>query len=219
MILRLLASPAALRPDPGTARDWLSQELSRGAYQQSLLERVNAWFDDLLARLRDTTSGSDGLGTLVAVVVVVALAAGLALLLSRLRTNAPARSPEAAVFSEVREASAVHRRRAGEALRAGRFEEAVVESVRAITSGLFERELLPQHLDVTVHEVSEQGASLFPVHGDRLRAVGRAFEDTRYGDRAATREQAEEAVALDHDLLGLSPDRGGAGEPVSAVPR
>jgi hypothetical protein len=212
-------APTALRPDPGTARDWLREELSHREYHESLLQRVGHWFDELIGGLRDATTSSGGLGTAIAVVVLVVLATALALLLSRLRRNAPGRVEESTVFSEGREPGGVHRRRAREALHAGRWEEAVVESVRAITSGFFELGLVPEHLDVTVHEVSETGAALFPDQGDRLRATARAFDDTRYGERAATEQQAREAVALDGDLDGLAPDRAGVRGPVSAVPR
>lgn len=209
----------AVSPDPGTARDWLREELSRSDYRESLLERVSRWFRDLLDGLQSAVGTSGGLGPLVGAVVLVLLVAVGAFLLSRLGANATVRDQSSAVFTDTRRSAAQHRDAARAALEQGRWDDAVLESVRALASGLFERGLAQEHADVTVHEIAVKAASLFPDHQGRLDAVAATFDETRYGDRPADESHAREAVSLEDDLARLLPSRSGADGPVAAVPR
>ena len=71
----LAVSAAAVRPDPGTARDLLRRELARPAYRQSLVERFSDWLQDLWARLQQTALHASPLSTGAAVLAVAVLVA------------------------------------------------------------------------------------------------------------------------------------------------
>ena len=215
----VLVLPGAVDPDPGTARDWLRRELARPDYQESLLQRAQRWFGELMDRVSGATDSLTGFPPLVGLLLVVLLLAVGAFLLSRLGANPalPARSAE--VFAGGRDPAAAHRARAAAALGAGQWDEAVLESVRALTSTLVERGLTPERAGVTVHEITADAAGLFPLERDRLEQVGRTFDETRYGDRPADEVQARAAVALEHDLARATPGGTRTTGPVAAVPR
>lgn len=212
------SAPRTLSPDPGTARDWLQRELSRSDYQESLLQRVTGWFNDVLGRLLDAT-GNGGLSPLVAFALLTLLVGGIALALSRLRSNPAPPSSSAPVFAEARRTADQHRRLAQTALARESWDEAVLEAVRAMTSGLVERGLLPDQSDVTVHEIGEQAAAIFPSARRRLRAMTLAFDATRYGDRPADDQQARAVVDLEVELSERAPERPTSLARASAVPR
>jgi hypothetical protein len=211
-------APGALFPDPDTAREWLSRELSRPEYQESLLERFSRWFNGLLDAASEAAAHG-GMNPVVAVLLLVLLVAGTALALSRLRVNPTPATHGAAVFSDARQTAAEHRRRALGAIEEEQWGSAVVESVRALAAGLVERGLMPEQSDVTVHEMSDRAAELFPAHRPRLEVASRVFDETRYGDRPAVEGQARDAVELERELAAANPDETGARSPVRAVPR
>lgn len=211
--------PSAASPDPDTARSWLREELSRPDYQESLLQRVSRWFRDLLDQLQSLTGTSGGLGPLLGVVALVLLVALGAFLLSRLGANATGQETSAPVFTDTRRSAADHRAAARTALEQERWDDAVLESVRALAAGLFERGLAQEHADVTVHELAVRTVTLFPAHRTRIDAVSASFDETRYGDRPAEESHAREAVSLEDDLARLAPSGQAADGPVVAVPR
>jgi hypothetical protein len=211
--------PWSLFPDPETAREWLQDELARPEYQEPLLERLARWFNELVGSARDATDTSGGLSRLVALVLLALLVVGVAVALSRLRANpAPPRSGTA-LFTQARETAEEHRRRADAALRQERWGEAVVESVRALASGLVERNLMAEQAGVTAHEIGSRAAELFPSHRSRLEAMSAVFDETRYGDRAADETHARDVVALEAELGSRIPEGTGARGPAIVVPR
>lgn len=211
-------APAALFPDPDTAREWLGRELSRPEYQESLVDRFAHWFNRLLNAAGEV-GGAGGLSPVIALVLLALLVAGIALALSRLRANPTSGTTGSAVFSDARLTADEHRRRARTALSSQDWGEAVVEAVRALAAGLLERGLVPEQSGVTVHELGDRAAALFPGHLQRLEATTRVFDETRYGDRPADEGQAREAVLLEEELSGRSPEVGGPRTPATAVPR
>lgn len=213
-----LSAPGALFPDPGTAQDWLRQELTRAEYQESLLERFARWFNALIDDVLSST-GRGGLSPIAALVLLALLAAGIALVLSRLRANPASATPSAEVFSDDRQSADEHRRRAGAALELEQWDEAVVEAVRALAAGFVERGLMPEQSGVTVHEISERAAGLFPDRAGRLEAMSVVFDETRYGDHPADERRARDAVGLERELGTRSPDDAGARRAQIAVPR
>jgi hypothetical protein len=217
-VSRLLgAVPGVLFPDPGPAHDWLRHELSRPEYQESLLQRFTRWFDGVLDAVGN--AGTGGFSPVVGLVLLALLAGGIAFALSRLRPNPGSATPDATVFADARETSEEHRRRAQAALAQARWGETVVESVRAMASGLVERGLVPEQSGITVHELSERAGRLFPDHGRRLEAASRVFDETRYGDRPATEQQARDAVELERELARSAPSGTRDGSATTAVPR
>jgi hypothetical protein len=209
----------ALSPDPGQARRWLEDELSRRDYQESLLERFGRWFDDLMDTIRDATGQVGLMNPVLATVLLVVLAGLLAFALSRLRRSVAVTGQASTVFAEKRQRAEDHRRSAHEALEHGRWDDAVVESVRALAAGLVERGLMPEQADLTVHELTERAAQLYPSLAAPLRRTGVIFDETRYGDRPADEVRAREAVALDLETNSRAPEGSGTRGPVSAVPR
>jgi len=208
-----------LSPDPDTARRWLRAELSGPDYQESLAERFTRWFDD---RMDSILSVGDlgGLHPVVGLLLLALLAAGVALVLSRLSANPPSAGPDAAVFSEARQSSGEHRRHAHVALAHEHWAQAVVESVRALAAGLVERGLIREQSDVTVHEISQRASTLFPTYLIRLEEMALLFDETRYGGHLAEEQQARAVVELERELATRGPeDAAGTQAPVRAVPR
>jgi hypothetical protein len=211
--------PRSLFPDPESARQLLQDELARPEYQEPFLERIARWFNELVDSARDATATTGGLSQLAALVLLALLVVVVAVALSRLRANpTPARSGTA-LFSDAPETAQEHRRRANAALRQERWGEAVIEAVRALASGLVERNLMPEQSGVTVHEIGWRATELFPGHGRRLEAMTRVFDETRYGERAADEVVAREVVALEAELGSRSPEGSGARGPAIVVPR
>ena len=199
--------PKSFFPDPETARELLQEELARPEYQEPFLERVARWFNELVDSARDATATSGGLSQLAALVLLALLVVGVAVALSRLRANPTPATSGAAVFSDAPETAEEHRRRANVALKQQLWGEAVIESVRALASGLVERNLMPEQSGVTVHEISWRAAELFPGHRRRLETMTAVFDETRYGERAADEARARDVVALEAEL-GVAQSRG-----------
>lgn len=208
----------SVRPDPREAHEWLREELLRRDYRPSLLKQVQDWFGSVLDRVQHSAGNAGGLGRLVVLVLVVALLLLVAVVLSRLRRLEGGEPETQAVFGDVRRSAAEHRRLAETAFGNERWDDAVVEAMRALAAGLVERRLADDLPAATAHEVATAAAPRFPAYGDRLAAAARTFDETRYGDRRATRERARAMLDLDHDLRSAAPSGGGRG-PVEAVPR
>ena len=219
MTLLQTALPGSLFPDPDTAREWLQEELARPDYQEPLLERVARWFDDLVDAVQDATATSGGLSQLIALVLLALLLVFVVVALSRLRANPAQPTSGTAVFSDAPETAAEHRRRANDALRQERWAEAVIESVRALASGLVERDLMAEQSGVTAHEISWRAAELFPGHRQRLETMSAVFDETRYGDRPADEVRARDVVELEAELGSRIPGATAARGPVNVVPR
>lgn len=214
----LLAEPGALFPDPDTAREWLGRELSHPEYRESLLQRFTSWLDRLLGAASES-GGTGGLSPVAALLLLALLAGGIAMVLSRLRANPSAGVTGSAVFSEARLTADEHRQRAGAALSREEWDQAVVEAVRALAAGLTERALVPEQSGVTVHELGQRAAALFPSHGQRLEATARVFDETRYGNRPADERRARAAVRLEKELSSRTPEGVNSPRPVDAVPQ
>jgi len=211
-------APRSWFPDPESARELLQDELARPEYQEPFLERVARWFNELVDSARDATATSGGLSQLAALVLLALLVVGVAVALSRLRAN-PTPATSGTVFSEAPETAEEHRRRANAALRQEQWGEAVIESVRALASGLVERNLMPEQSGVTVHEIGWRATELFPAHRSRLETMTAIFDETRYGERAADAVVAREVVALEAEIAVRTPEGSGARVPAIVVPR
>lgn len=211
--------PLDLRPDPGTAQDWVRAELAEKPYQPSLLERISGWFWDLLDRIVGAAQGVGRLSPLAALAILVVLLTGLALVLARLRSSPRRRTPAGAVHEDEAAGADEYRRRAARARAEGRWDDAVVEGMRAIARGLVERALVDDLPAATAREVASGGARVFPAHADRLVAAANLFDGVRYGDRHATRGPAEDLLALEEALRHQRPAADPADLPALVVPR
>jgi Domain of unknown function (DUF4129) len=214
-----LAALDALFPGPGTARDWMREELSGREYRPSLSERFWHWVQDLFDRVRDASVGAGGFNPVVALIILALVIALAALVLSRLRANPAGETTAGALFTEARMSAADHRALAQRALTRGDWDTTLVESMRALAAGLFERGLVVEETGATAHEISATAGQSFPAEQDRLERAAVSFDETRYGERPATEPGAREVLALEEELRSASSSRGAFTGPVAAVPR
>ena len=191
-----------LDPSGSEARSKLRNELLHPEYhQQNLLQQILGWIERKVSSGIDAASQAPPLSTLMAMLLFVALVAGLAWLASRARRTARDRGEKRAVLTEEVVTAAELRARAEAALAAGRFEEAVVEGFRALAVRQVERGRLTDTPGATAHEVADLLAAEYPASRDRVQAGALLFDQVLYGDRPASREQAMSVLALDDDLV------------------
>jgi hypothetical protein len=191
-----------LDPSGSEARAKLRRELLHPEYhQENLLQEVFNWLLRKVGSGLDRASQAPPLSTLMAMLIFVALALGLAWLVSRARYTARENDERRSVLTEEAVTADELRARAAAALEAGRFEEAVVEGFRATAVRQVERGRLSDTPGATAHEVAEALAREYVALADRVHRSARLFDEVRYGDRPATREQAASVLALDDDLV------------------
>jgi hypothetical protein len=215
----IVLAPLELRPDPGPAQDWVRHELAKPEYQPSLMERILRWIWGLFERFLDATQNVGRLDPVLALGLLVLLLVGLAVVLARLRREPRSRVAERSVLEDTRTTAAQYRARAGRALAEERWDDAVVDGMRAIAVGLVERALVEDLPAATAREVALAAGTVFGSERERLGAAARLFDDVRYGDRHATRAGAADLLDLEHRLRELRPDRTAETGPVLAVPR
>jgi hypothetical protein len=191
-----------LDPSGSEAHDKLRRELLHPEYhEQNVIQEVFSWLMRKVGSGLDRASQAPPLSTLMAMLIFVALALGLAWLISRARHTARDKDDKRAVLTEEVVTADELRARAEAALEAGRFEEAVVEGFRAIAVRQVERGRLSDTPGATAHEVAEALAREYAAMADRVHRSARLFDEVLYGDRPATREQADAVLALDDDLV------------------
>ena len=198
----LAVSAAAVRPDPGTARDLLRRELARPAYRQSLVERFSDWLQDLWARLQQTALHASPLSTGAAVLAVAVLVALVVLLAGRVRRETGRRADVDGPALTGGVSPAAHRAAAAAALERGDHRTALVEAFRTVALRSTRRGLLAERPALTAHELAEELSPLFPEQRDALAAAARSFDVVFYGDQPATADDARAVLALDEALQG-----------------
>ncbi len=211
--------PLELRPDPGTAQDWVRAELAERPYQPTLLQRITDWFWDLLQRIGDAAQGVGRLSPLVALGLLVLLLAGLALVLARLRREPRSGNERQALLEDAHATAREYRDQAARARAEERWDDVVVHGMRALALGLVERSLVDDLPAITAREVADAAARVFPAYQPRLAAAARLFDDVRYGDRHASRERAEDLLALEDTLRHERPASLSAPAAELVVPR
>ncbi len=204
-----------LDPGPDEARRLLARELDRPEYREPLLQRVLGWLSDLVATAAE---GGDGLGRAASVAVLLLLVGAAVLLLSRLRRGPAKAGAPAAVFGEVRLGAAEHRAAARAAYDDARWDDAVVEAVRALAAGLGDRGVIGEQRGVTVHEVVAAAGARFPSDREGLTTLGVSFDEVRYGDRHADELTARVALDLEGRIAAATPASTGA-VTTNVVPR
>jgi hypothetical protein len=217
----LLVLAPALRPDPDPAREWVRSELAKREYQPTLMDRISRWLYDLLQRILDAAGGLGALDSRIALVLLIALVVVLAVVLARLRPDPSRRRrvQPGAVLPDVRVSAAEHRALAERAVADGRWDDAVVEAMRAIAVGLVERDLIDDEPGATAREVTDRATRLFADLGTRLRAASETFDGVRYGDHHADRATAAGLLDLEATLRAARASEQPLAGPVAAVPR
>lgn len=221
-MLSLMSSvplPLELRPDPGPAQDLVRSELAKSEYQPTLLERIGDWFWGLLEKVTGAAENVGRLNPLLALGLLAVLLVGIAFVLARLRREPRSRAAERAVLEDTRTTAAQYRARAGRALAEERWDDAVVDGMRALALGLVERALVDDLPAATAREVATAASAVFSSERARLDAAARLFDDVRYGDRHASRAGATDLIDLENSLRSLRPDTTAEAGPTLAVPR
>jgi hypothetical protein len=193
-----------LRPSSEEAQSWLRRELLKPEYHQdNLVQRLQDWVSRQFGRALSAASQSDTVTTLVALVLFALLAVLLALLLSRVRSTRPTRSEPGPVLTDGGQTAAELRARAVAAFGQERYDEALVDAFRALTVRQVERGRLDDLPGATAHEVAAALETRYPGRHTQVAGAAALFDLVRYGDRTATRGQAESVLMLDDDLVGV----------------
>jgi hypothetical protein len=197
--------PRGLSPTPPQAREWLRQELQGPEYQSPWLDSVLRWVTDLLSRLLDGARNLAGLSPLITALIALAVIALLVWVLPRVRREPVASVSTGAVLEDLRITSRHYRDLASQALREGRFDDAVLDGFRAIAKDMSDRRVLDDAPGRTAHEVSLALAPPFPGYAERLAGAADLFDSVRYGHRRANQGQATRIHQLDAELATTRP--------------
>lgn len=196
-----------LDPTPAEGRDWLEQELHRSDYQSPWLESAIRWVVEHLRAFLDGASNlaNGGLSPFVTAMVALIVFALLVWVLPRVRREPVVARMGGAVLEDLTITAHTYRDMAAEALRDGRFDDAVLDGFRAVAKDMSDRTLLDDAPGRTAHEVSMALALPFPGHAGRLARAADVFDTVRYGHRRATAGQASEIQHLDAELVKARP--------------
>ena len=196
---RLMDPP--LDPSGDEARSKLRRELLRPEYnKQNFFERFLEWVSRRINRGLQAASDAPPLSTLATMVIFLALALGLAFLVSRARRTARSKQEKRAVLTDEVVSADELRARALAALAEGRHEDAVVDGFRALAVRQVERGRLADNPGATAHEVALDLAAEFPHLRQKVHGSANLFDAVLYGDRPATHEQASAVLTLDDEL-------------------
>jgi Domain of unknown function (DUF4129) len=194
-----------LSPTPAQARSWLRQELQGAGYQSPWLDSLGRWVSNLVAKILQSAGHVAGLSPAITVLIAVAVIALLAWVLPRVRRERSVAAIDEAVLDDVRITPGLYRDLAAQALRDGRYGEAVVNGFRAIAKDMSDRGVLDDSPGRTAHEVSLALTSPFPEHGERLVRAGDLFDSVRYGPHRPDASQARRVNDLDAELARTRP--------------
>ena len=176
-------------PDAETARRWAEEELAGSEYSSGGGNWLMDAIEWLLGVLSDTAEGAaKGLGpvgTAAAVLVALAVLAGIAwILVGPLRRSRRAVTG-GELFEDERTASAL----AGDAQRAaeaGDWASATAELYRALIRMLAERAVIDLSPGMTAHEAALATGAALPSLATTVMADADAFDRIRYGDGRAS---------------------------------
>lgn len=214
-----------LDPDGSQARRWLEEELAKPEYQdgRSLLERVLQWIRDRFDGLQIDPGSSPGLSIppLASAALAALVVVGIALLLTRVRRERRHRTPRDPVLGGLDLSAEEFRRRGEQAMREGRYGDAVVEYTRALARESADRTLLADAPSSTAHEIGTQLSAVFPPQTSALHRTTDLFDRVLYGRYDASAadarlaRQTEESVRrarprLPADAVEEAADGGGA---------
>jgi len=194
-----------LEPTPAEARDWLEQELNRSDYQSPWLDSLIQWVVDQLRSLLEGAARLAGLSPVFTVLVALAVIALLVWVLPRVRRESRVTRSDGAALEDLTITAGTYRDRAAQAVRDGRYDEAVLDGFRAIVKDMSDRTLLDDAPGSTAHEASLALAPCFPEHAERLVRAADLFDAVRYGHRRAGADQAGQVQHLDAELATTRP--------------
>ena len=194
-----------LSPTPAQARSWLEQELHRSDYQSPWLDSLGRWISDLVAKILQGAAGVAGLSPAITVLIAVAVIALLVWVLPKVRRERVVPATDGAVLDDLTITPGQYRDLAAQALREGRYDDAVLDGFRAIAMDMSDRAVLDEAPGRTAHEVSLALTSPFPEHADRLVRAADLFDSVCYGHRRSNPSQAGQVRDLDAELVRTRP--------------
>src|ERR1035437_5071515 len=125
-----------LSPTPPQARSWLRQELRSPDYQSPWLDSAIRWIVDHVRNLLDGARHLAGLSPLITVLIALVVIALLVWVLPRLRREPGVAASEGAVLDDVTITPRHYRDLAAQAVRDGRYDDAVLDGFRAIAKDM-----------------------------------------------------------------------------------
>jgi Domain of unknown function (DUF4129) len=194
-----------LNPTPPEARTWLRQELRGPDYQSPWLNSMSRWIVDQLRKIVEGAGHLAGLSPVITVLMAIVVIALLVWVLPKVRREPVVAVSGGAVLENATITARRYRDQAAQALRDGRYDEAVLDGFRAIAKDTSDRRVLNDAPGRTAHEVSLALASPFPDHADRLSRAADLFDAVRYGHRRASAHQANQIHELDAELVTTRP--------------
>lgn len=206
--LALLRLDPPLDPSGDEARRALRRELVRPEYyEDDVVGRLVRWLDRLISSTIDAASGSSGLATAAAFLVVLLLVGGVLFLAGRARRTATGRASGSPAFTDEVVTADELRARAEAALAAGDPAGALVDAYRASAVRQIERGRIEDLPQATAHELAGALVTVFPEHRGAVLRAADLFDGVLYGERPATPAQAAELLALDDLLAGRAARR------------
>ena len=199
------APVGGLDPTPPQARDWLRQELAGPDYHSPWLDSVVRWLTDQVRKLLEGAGQLAGLSPLITVLTALVVIALLVWVLPRVRRERGVAASDGAVLVDVTITARHYRDQAANAIREGRYDDAVLDGFRAIAKDMSDRRVLKDAPGCTAHEVSLALASPFADHADQLALTADLFDSVRYGHRHASAYQAGQIQELDAELVTARP--------------
>ena len=201
---RGLSLDPPLDPSPEQGRGLLRRELLDPEYhREDVVQRLLEWLRRRVLDVLEAASSAPPLSTLAAMAVGLLLVLALIWLATRTRASPRAATGPGAVLPDVSTSAAQWRERADRAHAEGRYSEALVDAFRALAAGQVEQGRLGESPGATAHEVAEALHAAYPAQADGMAEGARLFDLVLYGDRTATREQAELLLDLDAELAGV----------------
>jgi hypothetical protein len=88
-----------------------------------------------------------------------------------------------------------------------RYDECVLDVLRAVAQGAVERTLIDDVPSLTAHEIGTRLSRVFPTGSAELHWAADRFDAVAYGHQAASRADADRLLELDRTLADLRPAR------------
>lgn len=196
------ATPAP--PGAEEARRLVEEELRDPRYVRSWWGLFLQWVQSLLAVPVGRTDLAPLLGpVLIGLGVVLVAVIAWAVLRRRRRHGDGPTTPPVFTAGEILDAEE-HRRRARTHLESRQWSAAAIEAFRALTAAGLARGEVRDAPDLTAHEAGRALAQRYPAHAEDLRRADRTFAAVRYGDAAATEEEARRLLDLDAALEAVA---------------